>query len=98
MTPYAILRSPILRHTEKVLASVFVGFHKGKLEIDDDMIPPSTIATGKEAAHMLIRLYGEQPKNTQNAIILILAEWRKSTRTAPNQTPGRMGKRQHPSM
>ncbi len=86
MTPYAILRSPILRHTEKGLARVFAGFHKGELGIDDDRIPPSTIAEGREAAHMLMRLYDKQTKGTQQSIILILAQWRKSTRTAPPTT------------
>jgi hypothetical protein len=81
-----IIHSPILRYAEKGLVRVFAGFHKGKLEIDDDMMPPSTIAEGKEAAHMLMRLYDKQPKDTQNAIILILAAWRKSTRTAPPTT------------
>jgi len=86
MPLYAILYAPKLRNLAAMNGRAYAEFKEGALTVDDDMLPVEIIAEGREAAHMLIRLYGDQAKLTQNSIIQILVAWRKSTRTAPPTT------------
>lgn len=88
MEIYATLRSPLLRNIHPKKNRVFPSFYRGDVYIEDETLTAEPLAKGKVAAHMLLRLYDKQPKNTQNTIIQILAAWRKSTRTAPPTTSG----------
>jgi hypothetical protein len=88
MPLYAILYAPKLHNLAAMNGRAYAEFKEGALTVDDDMLPVEIIAEGREAAHMLMRLYDKQTKRTQQSIILILAQWRKSTRTAPPTTSG----------
>ncbi len=68
-------RSPLLRYISADIQYLFAVFFKGELVIDDNGQSPSTIAEGKVAAHMLLRLYDEQPSETRRKILDILAAW-----------------------
>ncbi len=62
---------------------VFAIFANGEILIDDDNLPFWKVATGKVAAHMLLRLCDEQPNQTQHTILDILAAWESAAHLAP---------------
>lgn len=69
----ATLHSPLLRYIKADMSYVFAVSFKGELTIDDNGRPLWQFAEGREAAHMLLRLYDEQPHETQRKILNMLA-------------------------
>ena len=79
----ATLHSPLLRYIKADMSYVFAVSFKGELTIDDNGRPLWQVAEGKVAAHMLLRLYNEQPNQTQHMILNILAALESAAHLAP---------------
>lgn len=79
MQRYAILFSPLLFCTGSKSGRAYACITDRKFEIDDDWVLPTLIAEGREAAHMLLRLYDEQPSAAQRGIRDILSIWESAS-------------------
>ena len=82
MQRYAILFSPLLFCTGSKSGRAYACITDRRLEIDDDWVLPTLIAEGREAAHMLLRLYDEQSSAAQRGIRDILSIWTASWESA----------------
>jgi hypothetical protein len=83
MAILATLDSSLLRCIKADMSYVFAFSFKGELTIDDNGSPLWQVAEGREAAHMLLRLYNEQPSETRRKILDILAALESAAHTAP---------------
>lgn len=81
----ATLSSPLLRRIKADMSYVFAVSFKRELAIDDNGSPLWQIAEGRVAAHMLLRLYNEQPSETQRKILNMLAAWESAAHLTPSK-------------
>lgn len=86
MQRYAILFSPLLFCTGSKSGRAYARAIGCRLEIDDDWVSPTVTPTviteDREAAHMLLRLYDEQPSAAQRGIRDMLSIWTASWESA----------------